>query len=255
MSCFARFRVVGIFELYRTVRSATHVDNQTTLTIGKISGVLNATSYNTLSPSVRWVYPDITSSGTPSSSSRVNVTRPCQGQVVGSIDAGEQAQATHIFLVEILLRDHARFNTLYLGKEKKKTTYRELETCFRKLILQPLQLLLILLFLKRQPRPLPIEQHLVDKPLLLSAQRVPGARLAQVGCGGHLGLVQILAHRFLVRVLARAFLGIGGGVAEGFVRRDILVEVERLEGDVKLGLRVGECELSRDKRKERKKET
>lgn len=76
VSCFARLRVVGIFELGHPVRSTVHVDSQTTLTTGKISGVLNATSYNSLSPSVRRVYPDITSSGTPSSSLRVKLMRP-----------------------------------------------------------------------------------------------------------------------------------------------------------------------------------
>lgn len=40
------------------------------------------------------------------------------------------------------------------------------------------------------------------------------------------------------------FFGFGGGITKRLVRRDVLVEAERLEGDVELGLCVGECELS-----------
>lgn len=72
---------------------------------------------------------------------------------------------------------------------------------------------------------------------------VPRARLAQVRGRGHLGDVQILAHQFLVRKLARAFLGFCGRVPEVIVRRDVLVEREGFEGDVLLGLAFGECEL------------
>ena len=79
---------------------------------------------------------------------------------------------------------------------------------------------------------LPIEQHLVDKPLLHIPQLVPRAGLAQVGSRGDLGLVQIIMHRFLVGVLAHAFLKFDRGIAEGLVRRDALVKLEWLESDV-----------------------
>ena len=47
------------------------------LTMGKISGVLCVTSYTSLpDSSVRLVKPEITSAGTPSSSSNVNETTP-----------------------------------------------------------------------------------------------------------------------------------------------------------------------------------
>jgi len=52
------------------------IDIESELTMGKISGVLKVTSYTSLSSLRRLVYPEMTSFGTPLSSSSVKVTKP-----------------------------------------------------------------------------------------------------------------------------------------------------------------------------------
>ena len=75
-SSLACCRVFSEFELCRRRLGKIIQRGGTLLTIGKISGVLKVTSKTSLSPSVRLVYPDMTSLGTPLSSSSVNTTTP-----------------------------------------------------------------------------------------------------------------------------------------------------------------------------------
>lgn len=49
----------------------------------------------------------------------------------------------------------------------------------------------------------------------------------------------------MVRKLACALLGFRRGITERLVRRDVLIECDRLEEDVKLGLGIGKCKLSK----------
>ena len=113
-------------------------------------------------------------------------------------------KATYALLIEILLCDRARFNTHLMPTEEEKPRTVNSKQASESSSCNSLSLSLSYFLSSANPACFP-SQHLVDELLLVGAQRVPGACPAQVCCGGLLGLVQILAHRFLVHVLAHAF--------------------------------------------------
>lgn len=147
----------------------------------------------------------------------------------------------HILFVEVFLQGELK-GVNGVIPENRRVTYAEFKANLGELLLQRRQLITLLLG-EGKPRASSIQNHLLNKSLLLSRELIPLSRCLDVLLCCNFGVEDIDAHRGFDAKVAHERLSLVGGITELLRRRNVLVEGQRFSNLVEVGIRFRECFL------------